>query len=236
MALGGAAWVCAFSVLNVAAQLSVPRWVQGRALAVYQIAVQGGLAGASVLWGWIGERYGLQPALWCGAASIVAGFATYRWSLAAADDVQTDPVTRPHPTVVMQVDPNAGPALVTVEYRINLDLADEFVGAMAQMRRIRLRDGAVFWGLFVDLNRPDRFVEQFITETWVEHLRQHDRMIASDMVYESRAKSFHLGDDTPVTHLISAHSVVQHNPGSFKRGGAITQTIETELVLKKVLP
>src|ERR1700733_9389224 len=36
MALGGAAWVCAFSVLNVAAQLSVPRWVQGRALGVYQ--------------------------------------------------------------------------------------------------------------------------------------------------------------------------------------------------------
>jgi MFS family permease len=236
MALGGAAWVCAFAVLNVAAQLSVPRWVQGRALAVYQIAVQGGLAGASALWGWIGVQYGLQIALWCGAAAMMAGFATYRWSLAAADEVKTDPVTRPHPTVVMPIDPDAGPALITVEYRINLDLEDEFVSAMAQMRRIRLRDGAVFWGLFVDVNRPDRFVEQFVTETWVEHLRQHDRMIASDVVYESRAKSFHLGDDPPVTHLISAHSVVQHSPGSFQRGGATTQTIDTKLVLKKVLP
>ena len=61
-------------------------------------------------------------------------------------------------------------------------------------------------------------------------------MIASDVVYESRAKSFHLGDDPPVMHLISANSVVQHDPGSFKREGAITQTIDTELVLKKVLP
>ena len=88
MALGGAAWVCAFSVLNVAAQLSVPRWVQGRALAVYQIAVQGGMAGASALWGAVGVRYGLQVALGCGAASMLAGFAVYRWRLAAADEVK----------------------------------------------------------------------------------------------------------------------------------------------------
>jgi MFS family permease len=236
MAIGGAAWVCAFSVLNVAAQLAVPRWVQGRALGVYQIAVQGGLAGASMLWGWVGERYGLQIALWCGAASMLAGFATYRWRLAAAEEVQTDPVLRPHPPVAMHIEPDSGPVMITVEYRINIEMTGEFVGAMAQMRRIRLRDGAVFWGLFADVNRPDRFFEQFITETWVEHLRQHERMIASDVVYESRAKSFHLGDDTPVTHLISANTVVQHNPGSFKRDGTTTQTIDTKLVLKKVSP
>ena len=236
MAFGGAAWVCAFSVLNVAAQLSVPRWVQGRALAVYQIAVQGGIAGASALWGWVGAQYGLQIALWCGAASMVAGFATYRWSLADAVEVKTDPVPRPLPTMAIPIDPDSGPALITVEYRINLGKASEFIGAMAEMRRIRLRDGAVFWGLFVDVNGPDRFVEHFVTETWVEHLRQHERMIASDVVYESRARSFHLGDAPAATHLISANAVALHNPGSFKRDAAANGVVDSAPVLKRILP
>ncbi len=89
MAIGGAAWVCAFSVLNVAAQLSVPRWVQGRALGVYQIAVQGGLAGASALWGVIGVRYGLQIALWSGAASFCwRDLLPISWRLGRVDEVE----------------------------------------------------------------------------------------------------------------------------------------------------
>jgi hypothetical protein len=234
MAIGGAAWVCSFSVLNVAAQLSVPRWVQGRALAVYQIAVQGGLAGASALWGALGVSYGLQIALWCGAASLLAGFVTYRWRLAAADEVETDIVVRPRPEIAIEIDPDSGPALITIEYRINPALTEEFVSAMRQLRVIRLRDGAVFWGLFVDLARPDRFIENFISETWIEHLRLHERRIESDMVYEERARTFQLGDAPLVTHLISSEAVVGHHPGSF-RGGRITVAVkEAEPSLKKV--
>jgi len=236
MALGGAAWVCAFSVLNVAAQLSVPRWVQGRALAVYQIAVQGGMAGASALWGAIGVWYGLQIALGCGAASMLAGFVVYRWRLAAADGVKTDPASPwPHPRTAIDLDPDSGPALVTLEYRINPAKTEEFIGVMRKIRTIRLRDGAVFWGLFVDTAQPDRFVEHFVTETWVEHLRQHERMIASDVVYESHAKSFHLGGAPHVTHLISADAVAGRNVGSFKRtGNTANGVLEAEPALKKV--
>ena len=215
LALGCAAWVGAFAVLNVAAQLSVPRWVQGRALAVYQIAVQGGMAGASALWGVVGERWGLQVALWGGAVSMLAGFAVYRWRLAAAEEVETDPATPwPYPQTAFDIDPNSGPALVTLEYRIEPSKTEDF-SAMRELRRIRLRDGAVFWGLFVDIAQPDHLVEHFVTETWVEHLRQHERTIASDVVYESRAKSLHVGD-AQVTHLISADTVAGRNTGSFK--------------------
>ncbi len=181
MAIGGVAWICAFSVLNVAAQLSVPRWVQGRALAVYQIAVQGGMAVASVVWGVVGEHYGLRVALWCGAASMLVGFALYRRRLADADAVKADSVDLwPHPQVVMEINPDSGPALISVEYRIDPARTEDFISVMRQQRMIRLRDGAIFWGLFVDLNEPDRFVEHFISETWLEHLRQHERLIESD--------------------------------------------------------
>ncbi len=236
MALGGAAWVSAFSVLNVAAQLSVPRWVQGRALAVFQLAVQGGLAAASALWGAIGVWYGLQVALGCGAASMLVGFAVYRWRLAAVDQVDTDPIDLwPHPQIAIDIDPESGPALITVEYHIDPAMTEEFIEAMRQQRVIRLRDGAVFWGLFVDANQPDRFVEHFVNETWLEHLRQHDRLTASDEVFENRAKSFNLGPDRHVTHLISADAVAGRNVGSFNRNaGRTTAVIEPQPVLKKV--
>jgi len=215
----------------------VPRWVQGRALAVYQIAIQGGLAGASALWGVIGVRYGLQIALWSGAASLLAGFVTYSWRLAAADEVETDVVVRPSPESVMDIDPDSGPVLITIEYRIDPALTEEFVSAMRQLRVIRLRDGAVFWGLFVDTVRPDRFIENFVSETWVEHLRLHERRIESDVVYEERARSFQLGDAPPVTHLISADAVAGHHPGSFRAGRvtvAVRKSEPSEPALKKV--
>ena len=44
LALGGAAWVLALSLFNVTIQLSTPRWVVGRGLALYQTAVFGGMA------------------------------------------------------------------------------------------------------------------------------------------------------------------------------------------------
>ncbi len=165
MALGGAAWVAAFSVLNVAAQLSVPRWVQGRALAVYQIAVQGGLAAASALWGAIGVWYGLQVALGCGAASMLAGFAVYRWRLAAADQVDTDPVDLwPHPQIAIDIDPESGPALITVEYHIDPAKTEEFIEAMRQQRVIRLRDGAVFCRVSLSM-RTSPIVSSSISST-----------------------------------------------------------------------
>jgi MFS family permease len=239
LALGGAAWVCAFSVLNVAAQLSVPQWVQGRALAVYQIAVQGGIAGASALWGVVGERWGLRVALWCGAASMLTGFAAYRWRLAAADAVETDPISLwPHPKIAIDIDPNTGPALITVEYLIDPQRTEEFISVMRHQRIIRLRDGAVFWGLFVDANQPDRFVEYFVNETWLEHLRQHERLIASDAEYEERAKSFSADATVHITHMISADAIAGRNVGTFTRNAGRTTTVvvEPEPALRKVLP
>lgn len=148
----------------------------------------------------------------------------------------TDPATRrPYPQTAIEIALDSGPALVTIEYRIDLAKTEEFVSAMRELRRIRLRDGAVFWGLFVDIAQPDRFIEHFVTETWVEHLRQHERGIASDVVYESRAKSFHLGE-TQVTHLISADAVAGANVGSFKRESSSESGVleDSDSVLKKV--
>lgn len=114
------------------------------------------------------------------------------------------------PVVVWEPDPEDGPVLVTVEYCIAPEQAREFVRAMRDVRRLRHRDGAMRWGLFVDVAEPSRYVETFLVESWAEHLRQHERVTAADRAVEERARSFHRGDAPPrVSHLISARARVE---------------------------
>ena len=75
---------------------------------------------------------------------------------------------------------------------------------MKEMRRIRQRDGAIRWNLLRDTADPQRYIESFVTESWADHLRQHERVTAEVREAEQRAQSFHLGPNPPkTTHLIA---------------------------------
>lgn len=210
MVAGGAAWVVAMSQLNVAAQLSVPKWVQGRALSCYQIVMQGGMAVTSVLWGELAERIGIPDALLCAAVAQLLGMAVLlRYSIAGADELELDPMPRiPIPKLAEPVPPEAGPVLVTVEYAIDPERAREFEETMLQLRIIRRRDGANFWGLFFDAERPEPYVEYFVVDSWMEHMRQHARGTLADQDIFEHARTFQIGDGTPaVRHQIAAHTI-----------------------------
>ena len=59
--IGGTCWVLALAMFNVTVQLSTPRWVLGRALALYQAATFGGMALGGWIWGLVAEEYGSEP-------------------------------------------------------------------------------------------------------------------------------------------------------------------------------
>src|SRR4029079_8772294 len=107
--------------------------------------------------------------------------------------------------VVLEPDPDAGPVLVTVSYRVPEDAHAEFVEMMRSVERDRLRGGARDGGLFRDLADTDRFIETFEVDTWGEHLRQHERRTRTADVMLQRAREFVEGD-VEVAHLISAYS------------------------------
>jgi quinol monooxygenase YgiN len=69
-----------------------------------------------------------------------------------------------------------GNVVVTIEYLIDPARADDFRALMQESRRSRLRQGALEWELLRDVNRPGRFVEQIVDESWTEHLRRFDRV------------------------------------------------------------
>ena len=63
---------------------------------------------------------------------------------------------------------------------------------MKEMKRIRPSDGAIRWSLLRDSAHPERYLEIFVTETWGEHLRQHERVTAEDRKAEECAQAFTL--------------------------------------------
>jgi hypothetical protein len=206
MLLAGGAWLSLLSSLNVAVQTVVPSWVRARALSVYLLIFFGGLAGGSALWGAVAEHAGVPAALVASAAGMVVGLlATMRFHLRSGEGLNLAPSRQwPAPIVAHDLEPERGPVLVTVEYRIDSTRAAEFAEAMRGVRRIRLRDGAMQWGLFTDSADPGLHTEIFLVKSWVEHLRQHERVTVADRDVEEAARAFHLGPERPVVrHLIA---------------------------------
>jgi len=206
MLLAGGAWLSLLSSLNVAVQTVVPSWVRARALSVYLLVFFGALAGGSALWGAVAEHVGVATALLASAVGMVAGLlATMRYHLRSGEGLNLAPSRQwPAPIVAHDLEPERGPVLVTVEYRIAPERSDEFADAMRGVRRIRLRDGAMQWGLFADSADSGLYTEIFLVKSWVEHLRQHERVTVADRDVEEQARAFHIGPERPVVrHLIA---------------------------------
>ena len=207
MLVTGAAWIAVLSTLHVSAQTSVPAWVRARALSVYLVMFAAGTTGGAVLWGSVAAHWSVATALAVAAlGALAAVIATWRFSLGGQETVdRTAPIAWPEPDTHSEIEPDRGPVLVTVEYRVAPEHGTAFVAACQALRGIRRRDGAVSWGLFHDAAEPERYVESFLVESWAEHMRQHHRATVADEEVSQRVRAYHLGPLAPqVSHMIAA--------------------------------
>jgi quinol monooxygenase YgiN len=209
MILGGVAWIAMMAGLNGSAQTAVPAWVRARALGIYLLVFQGGLGIGSALWGFVAEHVGTSIALASSAGGALLGLAAiHQWPLRAVTTLDVTPSAHwPEPHLDVVPAPDEGAVRVEVEYRVDPAQADAFVQAIRDLEPIRRRDGAVNWAVYQDPGQEERYIESFVIESWVEHLRQHERVTVSDRAVEERVRRFHVAGTPPVvTHLIAAHS------------------------------
>jgi MFS family permease len=204
--IAGASWIAAVSSLNVSAQVALPEWVRGRGLAMYVTVMFGALTIGSAFWGQIAVVAGLSAALLLAAVgAAVAIPLTWRWKLQTGANVDFSPSLHwPDPVTTHSIEADSGPVLVMVEYRIDPKNRNAFLHAIGQSSRERRRDGAYDWGIFEDPADDGRFIETFLTDSWLEHLRLHRRVTKGDQVSEQAVRRFHIGDGPKTTHLISA--------------------------------
>lgn len=206
MFLGGGSWVTTLSSFQTAAQSTLPSWVRARALSVYVLVLFGGLAGGSVFWGNIATHLGTGKALLLASIGMLASLSVMLAYRLPEEEIDLSPSRHwADPTLAMPVKPEDGPVLVTVEYKIKMSQAKQFVVATDELRRFRLREGARHWGLFRDTEDPSRYLEYFVVASWAEHMRQHQRLNQYDKKIEDKVRAFHQGEGLPlVAHFISA--------------------------------
>lgn len=196
----GAAWVLTLSTFNVTVQLSAPRWVVARALSIYQMATFGGMAAGSWLWGVLAVHHGVSVSLLAAAGVILCCAVLGRWlPLADAEDLNLDPLAVwKEPVTAVRVEPRTGPVVITIEYIIREADIVEFLGAMAERRRVRRRDGALHWTLLRDLADPQLWIERYGTATWLDYIRHNSRLTQEDAFIPERLRALHQGPGRPV--------------------------------------
>lgn len=206
---GGASWVIAFSLFNVAVQLSTPRWVVGRALSLYQTASFGGMALGSWIWGTVAQQSGPATALMIAAGLMLVGAALGLKRLGLPDQamLNLDPLNSwKEPRLALDLLPRSGPIVIVIEYIIKEPDLPAFLSAMAERRRIRRRDGARYWTLTRSLETPDIWWETFQTPTWIDYIRHNQRITQADASVGERIRALHSGPDRPRVHRMIERS------------------------------
>lgn len=210
----GMAWISVANSLAVAAQTAMPDWVRARGMATYQMALMGGAAAGSLVWGQVAGFADVRTAVWAAAAyGVVVWVASRKMSVEGSAEIDFTPVSGPEqPDPAIAIDPHEGPVMVTIEYHINPSEAAAFVDVMERTRRARLRQGALSWGLFKDTSQPGRYVEYFVDENWLEHQRRLERFTAFDAELREERLKFHRGSRAPVLRRYVAESVADLSP------------------------
>jgi MFS family permease len=205
---GGFAWTSTTSTFNVAVQLSIPAWVQARALGIYQTIFQGGMALGSVIWGVLAEHVSTSKSLMFAAIGLLATIPLTRGlHLLRGKPADLTPfdLSRPVPQLVIEPDLSDGPVFITLEYRVRKENHDAFTTAIHRMREVRMRNGAIRWGVFQDASQPERFVETFVTDSWLDFLRSRERLTANDRAIRDQVWRVHEGDGQPsVSYMLYA--------------------------------
>jgi MFS family permease len=217
--VSGFAWTSTMSTLNTSVQLSVPAWVQARALGTYLMTFQGGMAAGSITWGFVAEHTSTPIALAASAVGLGLSYPLIRRFhvlIGPLPDHTPHLSSRPAPQPVpfpvdhrAEDDPiHAGPVRVSIDYRIPAENYAEFTHAIHQLRGVRLRDGAIRWGIYRDAIDPERLNETFLMESWLDYLRSRERITAADEAIRARVRALHKSDDPPaISYQIYAREI-----------------------------
>lgn len=205
MAVAGMAWIAALTTVNVAAQTQLPNWVRGRGLALYLTVFYGAMTAGSLAWGALADAASIAVSLWTAAA--LGGLALLLGLARPLPDGEPDLAPSmhwPQPQLSDKVEPDRGPVLVTIEYRVEPASVAPFLQALRAFSNRRRRDGAYGWGVYEDAAAPGVFLETFLVASWQDHERQHHRVSREDEAAQKDLHRFHSGTEAPrVRHLLA---------------------------------
>jgi MFS family permease len=204
--IAGASWIAVLASVNVSAQVALPEWVRGRGLAIFITTFFGTLTAGSAIWGKVAGMAGLPLAhILAAVGALIAIPLTWRWKLQTGARLDLTPSLHwPTPIVAGEIEHDRGPVLVTIEYKIDAKDREPFLAALERVAQERRRDGAYAWGVFEDTAEQGRILETFLVESWLEHLRQHERVTNADRILQETVGRFQTEGTPKITHFVAA--------------------------------
>jgi MFS family permease len=204
MALSGAAWITVLSSLQVAAQMALPNWVRARGLAVFMSVFMGSMALGSLFWGKLAALYSIEQSLgFAAVGAVLSVFVMRRWSIDSLDDMDLSPSMH-WPSAPVVEGPDRGPVLITIEYVVRADAVRPFLELLHVLGKHRRRDGAYSWSVFEHAEKPQHYIETFNDESWLAHLRSHERVTVEVQNLQARINACLVEHTEPeVTHYLA---------------------------------
>ena len=196
MMVAGMSLLTTANALAVKAQMALPNWVRARGMSTYQMSIMGGTAIGAALWGKVASLTSVPTSLIAAALTgVVCMLLVQR--LFVGRQVLEDLSPSKAWTPPRHSQPEEGRVVVQIEFIINPAKAKRFRTLMQASRSSRMRQGALSWRLLHSMERPERYIEEIVDASWVEHLRRFDRVTASDVTLRERKLSFHVLDTPP---------------------------------------
>ncbi|HEX4377590.1 MAG TPA: MFS transporter [Steroidobacteraceae bacterium] len=192
MTIGGVVNMLTIALLNVGVQLSIPRWVAGRALAAFQASLTGGIAVGAWFWGDVASHHGLTWAfLASGALTTITPLLAFMSPLRQLRpaDLEMIDIGR-EPQVALAITARSGPIAIEIDYEVDPDESRRFYQVMMKLQRARLRNGAFEWSLARDLADPRLWTERYHLSTWLDYARLRSRFTHADRTLQAAADAF----------------------------------------------
>ena len=107
------------------------------------------------------------------------------------------------PQLPVDTTSSEGQALITIEYKVDPELSEEFEQNMSELGRTLKSEGMAYWELFQDPADIGHYLEIRIADTWTDHMRQHERVTKNVQIMEDRIRTLLKDGPKPiVSHYI----------------------------------
>jgi len=157
-------------------------------MSYYLVIFQGGGALGSAAFGALAQGAGLTGALLAAAVGLAFVALVGVWlPFSAISPRELLPAGDWPDPQLAATETTHGPVLVTLEYRPRPGREQDLVEALHAGRYARRRTGAISWRVWRDAADPGHVLEQFVVDSWAEHLRQHERVSRRDRNASTRS-------------------------------------------------
>lgn len=172
MVVVGASWVGVQSTWMIAAHRVVPSWIKARIIAFIMLMFQGSQAVGAIIWGVLADAVGLVPAVSTATVlMVVAAVGVLRNGIFPSEAIAPDPAD------VTWTDPPTdgyGDRPVTIEttYFVAENRVSAFLQDFEEVRRSRLRLGALRCRIMQAADLSDTYVEYCTFNHWADYVSQ----------------------------------------------------------------